>query len=155
MTRAKDMFERYHLDVFRYLRKMTWDQAAAEDLLQEVFLRIVRAEDRFRPQETDKAWVFTITRNVLSNHRRSNRRKGETVPVQETAFSTGTLERLNLKEALDRLDPVGRDIFLLREAGGLGYQEIAGVCDLTADAVRNRIYRARKELRTFLAMRQS
>jgi RNA polymerase sigma-70 factor (ECF subfamily) len=55
-----------------------------------------------------------------------------------------------LGEALGRLTPLDRDVFLLREAGGLSYDEIAAACELTSDAVRSRLHRARQQLRSAL-----
>ncbi len=56
-----------------------------------------------------------------------------------------------VNEALASLPALDRDIFLMREIAGLGYEEIAGACELTADAVRSRIHRARLQLRELLA----
>ena len=56
-----------------------------------------------------------------------------------------------VNEALAALPEVDRDVFLMRELGGLSYQEIAGACDLTPDAVRSRIHRTRLQLRDALA----
>jgi RNA polymerase sigma-70 factor (ECF subfamily) len=55
-----------------------------------------------------------------------------------------------LAEALDRLAPLDRDVFLMREASGLSYEEIAAACELTPDAVRSRLHRARVQLRASL-----
>jgi RNA polymerase sigma-70 factor (ECF subfamily) len=55
-----------------------------------------------------------------------------------------------LREALDQLSPVDRDVFLMREAGGLSYEEISFACQLTPDAVRSRLHRARLQLRSVL-----
>jgi RNA polymerase sigma-70 factor (ECF subfamily) len=55
-----------------------------------------------------------------------------------------------VRQALDQLTPVDRDVFLLREAAGLTYDEIALACDLSSDAVRSRLHRARQLLRARL-----
>lgn len=154
MTTAQDLFDRYHLAAFRFLRKMTGSREVAEDLLQDVFLRVVKAESRFQSQGTDRAWIFRIARNVLLNHRRNQGRRVNGASLDEAGTPGGParlVERLSLGEALGRLDETGREVFLLREVGGLGYEEISSVCGLTPDAVRNRIYRARCELRKLLA----
>jgi RNA polymerase sigma-70 factor (ECF subfamily) len=154
MSLARELFERYHLAIFRFLRRMTRSREVAEDLLQEVFLRVVRSESRFRREGTDRAWVFRIARNVLLNHRRDESRRDAGAPLDESgagAPPARLVERLSLEEALGRLDETGREVFLLREVGGLGYREISSVCGLSDDAVRNRIYRARCDLRRLLA----
>ena len=69
--RAAGLFERHHLAVYRFLRRATGDGPAAEDLTQDVFLRIVRGLDRYEDRLRERAWVFRIARNVLiDRHRR-------------------------------------------------------------------------------------
>ena len=59
-----------------------------------------------------------------------------------------------LREALDRLSALDRDVFLMREVGGLNYLEISFACQLTTDAVRSRLHRARQQLRATLGGEQ-
>jgi len=154
VSRAHELFRKHHLAVFRFLRRMTGNQETAEDLLQDVFLRVVRAEPGFKPSGRDRAWLFRITRNVLLNHRRSRSRRSPEDAMEDrsiAATASPPLDRLTLEQALERLADVDRAAFLMREVGGLGYQEIAEATGLSPDAVRNRIYRARMELRGTLA----
>src|SRR2546426_4023374 len=71
---AAAIFERNHLAVYRFLRRATGDGPTAEDLTQDVFLRIVRRLDRYEDRLRERAWVFRIARNVLiDRHRRTLR----------------------------------------------------------------------------------
>jgi RNA polymerase sigma factor (sigma-70 family) len=147
------VFERHHLAIYRFLRRATGDGAAAEDLTQDVFLRIVRSLDRYEDRLQERAWVFRIARNVLlDRHRRSQRLRPdlslEVVP--EVAVDASQARTFALQEALAGLRHEEREAFLLREVAGLGYEEIGGVVAATADAVRMRIYRARASLRSWL-----
>jgi len=95
--------------------------------------------------------VFRIARNLALNHVRDDRRRpvaGE-LPDAAAAPATQALAAA-LREALEQLSPVDRDVFLMREAGGLSYEEISFACQLTADAVRSRLHRARQQLRAAL-----
>lgn len=149
---ARKQFENHHLSVFRFLRRMTGSVDEAEDLLQETFLRVARAQQRYREQGNERAWLFRIARNVLLNRRRDRgRRPREHEGTESLQRGPQVLERLGLQEALEKLDVGLREAFLLREVGGLGYMEIAAACDTTPDAVRNRIFRARMELRRVLS----
>jgi RNA polymerase sigma-70 factor, ECF subfamily len=148
-----ELFERHHLAIFRFLRRMLGQTELAEDLTQEVFLRAVRALESYREQGQERAWLFRITRNVLVDRRRLVARTPGMATLDERPLAVGgsspTLA-LALDEALERVPEHERTAFLLREVGGLGYAEIASVTDATPDAVRNRIHRARLSLRRML-----
>ena len=71
--------------------------------------------------------------------------------VHEPTRSASQDVNLAVNEALASLPALDRDVFLMREVAGLGYEEIAAACELTADAVRSRIHRTRLQLRDLLA----
>ena len=151
--RAAGLFERHHLAVYRFLRRATGDGPAAEDLTQEVFLRIVRGLDRYEDRLRERAWVFRIARNVLVDRHRRAMRTDRDLPlaaVPDPASDGRQTEAIALQEALAGLREEEREAFLLREVAGLGYEEIGAVVDATSDAVRMRIYRARAGLRAWL-----
>jgi RNA polymerase sigma-70 factor (ECF subfamily) len=153
-TPAAELFERHHVAVYRFLRRMTGCAATAEDLTQEVFLKVVRAFETYEDREREKAWVFRIARNVLIDSHRKSTREIESAPL-ETAPAAGYQPphsaAVILQDALERLADVEREAFLLREVGGLSYDEIGRLTNVTPDAVRMRIYRARSALRASLA----
>jgi len=150
---AGELFQRHHLSVFRYLKRMTGSRERAEELTQEVFLRVVRTRSRDTAAGRERAWLFTIARNLFLNVRRDAGRRPEALRLDETrvpGIADVVAERIGLEQALAKLPVTDREVFLLRELGGLGYDEISGICALTQDAVRSRIYRARLELREAL-----
>jgi RNA polymerase sigma-70 factor (ECF subfamily) len=150
---AAAIFERHHLAVYRFLRRATGDTASAEDLTQEVFLRVMRGLARYEDRFRERAWVFRIARNVLVDcHRRTLRgRPGLSLEeVRDLATDGRQTEALALQEALESLREDEREAFLLREVAGLGYEEIGPIVEATPDAVRMRIYRARTALRAWL-----
>ena len=150
---AAGIFERNHLAVYRFLRRSTGDGPTAEDLTQDVFLRIVRSLDRYEDRLREQAWVFRIARNILlDRHRRAQRIRPDLslAAVPEVAINSDQTAAVALQEALDSLQEGERECFLLREVAGLGYEEIGAVVEATADAVRMRIYRARAGLRAWL-----
>ena len=150
--KAAGIFERHHLVVYRFLRRATGDGPAAEDLTQDVFLRVVRALERYEDRLRERAWVFRIARNVLlDRHRRVQRAGPELSLVSVPAVDARQTEALAMQEALESLREEEREAFLLREVAGLGYEEIGAVVEATPDAVRMRIYRARAALRVWLA----
>jgi RNA polymerase sigma-70 factor (ECF subfamily) len=154
MPTALELFERHHLAVYRFLRRMGSSRTDAEDLTQQVFLRVLQALPGYEERQLERAWVFRIARNVRLDHWRSRGRKpgGDSFDERRQApRSVAHLDRLALDQALAGLGEPEREAFLLRELGGLGYREIAEATGATPDAVRSRIHRARLALREALA----
>jgi RNA polymerase sigma-70 factor (ECF subfamily) len=144
------LFSRYREPVYRFLTRMLGDAAAAEDLTQDVFLRAMGAA--YQPKDQERAWVFQIARNLGLDHLRKAVHRGPTLEVvEEPARFTDRLVAMDVSAALRRLPDSDREMFLLREVGGLDYAEIALVCSVTPDAVRNRLHRARLALRQALS----
>jgi RNA polymerase sigma-70 factor, ECF subfamily len=74
MPTALELFERHHVAVFWFLRRMEMPAADAEDLTQEVFVRVLRGLDSYEERQLERAWVFRIARNVWLDHWRARRR---------------------------------------------------------------------------------
>jgi RNA polymerase sigma-70 factor (ECF subfamily) len=150
MADSAGLFVAYHQRVFKYLCRAVGSGETARDLTQEVFLRVSRST-----AATDgdgSAWLFRIARNLALDHHRSRSRKPEPEPLGGEPVRRASQDvSAAVNQALAALDALDRDVFLMREVGGLGYDEIAKACDLSADAVRSRIYRARVQLRDWLA----
>jgi RNA polymerase sigma-70 factor (ECF subfamily) len=150
MPDAEALFRAYRDRVFRYLYRAAGQVDAAHDLTQEVFLRVTRTTAPAAADGDVAAWLFRIARNMVLDHRR---RLGGRQLEPSAGSSNGAARSASqetgaaVNQALAALSDIDRDVFLLREVVGLGYDEIARTCDLTPDAVRNRIHRARLALR--------
>ena len=147
---AAALFERHHLAVFRFLRRMTGNPSLAEDLTQEVFLRVVRGLGAYDERSREVSWIFRIARNLMIDRHRARARSPRDASIDEAAVVSRPATQVVtaiLDDALSRLPEEEREAFLMREVGGLGYGEIAEVSGVTPDAARMRIYRARLALR--------
>ena len=80
-----------------------------------------------------RAWVFSIARNLALNHVRDDRRRAGSRDLTETSAPATQELTAALEEALARLAPLDRDVFLLREAGGLSYEEISHACEIRSE----------------------
>ena len=141
-----DLFVRYREPIYRFLRRFVRDGTVAEDLTQETFLRALGASYTAAGQE--RAWVFQIARNLARDHFRAHARAPVRAGVDDRMGVTcDPALALELDSALGTLGEDDREVFLLKEVGGLGYAEIAAACELTPDAVRSRLHRARLALR--------
>lgn len=140
--------------VFRYLSRVVGHSETARDLTQEVFLRVTRAPERPDEPARGRAWVFSIARNLALNHLRDAGRKPPLiVPVIEPGRHATQEVSAAVHQALAALNELDRDVFLLRESAGLSYDEIASTCEISPDAVRSRLHRARQALRETLGDR--
>jgi RNA polymerase sigma-70 factor (ECF subfamily) len=147
---ADILFTEHRQGVLRYLSRIIGQVEMARDLTQEVFLRVARADAPERHDER-RAWVFGIARNLALNHLRDRSRQPRAVELVETNTPATQEITLALDRALASLDVIDRDTFLLREVGGLSYEEIAATSNLTVAAVRCRLHRTRQQLREQLA----
>lgn len=150
MADTEVLFALHRQGVFRYLCRVLGRPDTAQDLTQEVFLRVTRARVPDADPSGHRAWVFKIARNLVLNHMRDGARRGQTVELVDAPAPATQELTVALQQALAALSDVDRDVFLLRESAGLSYDEIAAACDLSVEAVRGRLRRARLELRESL-----
>ena len=151
----------------------TGDHATAEDLAQEVFLRVYRARERYEPTAKFTTWIHTIANNVASDlAQRSYRRREKGVPVSAAASSSAIgLDQLAVaasgmmparqavcgelrsvvQEAIAALGERQRMALLLAKFEHCSYEEIAAAMQLTVPAVKSLLFRARDQLKAALA----
>ena len=142
------LFDRYRLPVYRFLRRLLRDDGVAEDLTQETFLRALGG--RYHADGRERAWLFQIARNLARDHVRATLRRPAIVELTDLTGDGDFSRASELDAALAALGEDDREVFLLKEIGGLSYTEIAEACGLTTDAVRSRLHRTRLILRTAL-----
>ena len=139
----------------------------AEDLAQQVFLRLWKSRERYKPTAKFTTFLYTITRNLVFNEsRRKSRRKESSLDAQKEDFALEIPANPNqqpdneqlmteLGEAIDQaiaeLPEKQRMAVILRRYQNLPYEEIATVLDLTVSAVKSQLFRARTTLRESLA----
>jgi RNA polymerase sigma-70 factor, ECF subfamily len=154
-----------HIDaLYGYAMTLARDKAEAEDLVQETYLRAVRAANHPQPEENLKAWLFVIMRNTWLNilrHKHHGLRLFEFDDENAAdAASDQTydphvaylrkLEQEQVREAIEKLPDAYREIVVLRDIEGFSYHEIATVLNCPAGTVMSRLGRARGKLREAL-----
>jgi RNA polymerase sigma-70 factor, ECF subfamily len=148
-VKVEGLFAAYRDGVFRYLCRIV-GQNDATDLTQEVFLRVARSPVPGGTADGERAWVYRIARNLALNHRRDASRRPPTVELTDAARQAPQEKSAAITEAIARLSPLDRDVFLLREMAGLSYDEVAASCEISRAGVRSRLHRARQQLREAL-----
>ncbi|MCR4374314.1 MAG: RNA polymerase sigma factor [Acidobacteria bacterium] len=150
-TKTDRLFAEHRHGVFRYLCRLVGQTESARDLTQEVFLRVARAGLPDTDAGGERAWIFRVARNLGLNFLRDGARHPQAGPLVDAASGPTQELALALHQALHTLTELDRDVFLMREVGGLSYDEIAAACHLTPTAVRSRLHRSRQHLRATLA----
>jgi RNA polymerase sigma-70 factor (ECF subfamily) len=164
------LLQKYRSPLVNFLFRMVRDRATAEDLAQEVFLRVYRARAQYSPSAKFTTWMFRIATNLALNSIRDNRhRKMETsidvsseeedttpreLPAPEMRIDEYMAEqdRCNLiRQAIALLPEKQRVAVLLHKYEEMDYSEIAGILDCSESALKSLLFRAYETLRVQLA----
>jgi RNA polymerase sigma factor (sigma-70 family) len=149
------LFERHHLAVYRFFVRMTGQRDLAQDLTQDLFVRVVRGIESYEESGRELAWLFAIARNLLRDRHRQASRQAVHEPLAAAAdvpAADAADLALEVDRAIAQLPDTDREVFLLLETVGLSYEEIANVTGLTVSAVRSRLHRARRSLAAALSL---
>jgi RNA polymerase sigma-70 factor (ECF subfamily) len=168
-TRALEtLLERHEAQVYRFGMKMCRDPEDAKDVLQDTLLAMARGVRDFRGASSISTWLYTIARSYCIK----KRRRSKFAPEEERSLDTdvapeakdladaraGADEALvgkqverALEEAIEGLEPMYREVLLLRDVEGLTAPEVAEVLGVTPQAVKSRLHRARLAVRARVA----
>jgi RNA polymerase sigma-70 factor (ECF subfamily) len=156
VARLGVLFERYHAALFDYLSRVTGNRVAAEDLVQDVFVRVLKYRATWRGDGSFETWIYRMARNARADY---FRRRPPLDPLEGAALerpepSPGPLVRLEahrdrerLRQALLRLRDDRRELIVLARYRGLAHERIADILGIEVGAVKVRLHRAMRELR--------
>jgi len=150
------LFERHHGQLFNFLFRLTGNRHLSEDLVQEVFVRLLKYRHTYRGESQFTTWMFHIARNARIDHfRRSPREEvGMEDEIREHVSLLPTPgERAEHEEetrimldALARLPEEKREVLLLRGLQGLKFEEIAEILKCSVNTIKGRAFRAIRDL---------
>jgi len=147
------LFEAICVRVRRYFLLRGLDSATADDMTQNVFVKVFRDAGDLRETDRFYGWLFAVARNEMISYwrRESGLGKVQLEPLvhqhsETLATEPGVLEDIRIKELLKALDPAERDLVLLRFVEGLSYEELAVALKLPVGTIKWRIFNARKKL---------
>ncbi len=149
----------YQIPVYNYVLRMVGDRSLAEDLTQEVFLRIFQGLPRFSLRSKFTTWMFQVTKNRVLDELRATERRPRAVvdlddipPVEVIDAPFERLETIDaVWRAVERLNVDLKMALLLRDVVGLSYTEIADSLEVTLATVKWRIWKAREDVQLALA----
>ncbi|WP_420385484.1 RNA polymerase sigma factor [Roseivirga sp.] len=153
------LFERYNRPLYGFFYRLTSDQEVSEDLVQNVFVRIIKYRHTYKGDGKFSTWMYHMARNLFADHYRKEKRRGykEDLDVADRYHSNDDhAEKLKiaseelglLQVALDRLPEDKKEILVLSKYQGMKYKDIADLLEITESAVKVRIFRALKELKS-------
>ena len=149
------LFDRHYPGILRYFQYLTSNRTLSEDLAQEVFFRILKYRHTYQPEGNFRAWLYQIARRVHADQL-SKRKPEVAMPVEATEISGAALppdrefqkkqETLMLRRALAAMPGDKREVLIMSRFLELKYEEIATVLECEVGTVKQRVYRAMRDL---------
>lgn len=169
-THAFEMlFQRYRIPLFNFIyRMLDRDRTQAEDLLQEIFLKVAKAKHSYQPQARFSSWLFAIARNHCLNFLKSKPHRqalhevsldallggdgpslADSIPADTEVFKELTDDELQtlIDKAISALPSPQKETFLLHTQEGFSHEETAEILNTNPATVRTHYHRARRLLR--------
>ncbi len=160
------LFQRHHRPLYGFLYHMTNQRESSEDMVQNVFYRMLKSRHTFTGEGEFITWMYHLARNVLKDHIKKNRRSGNHYDMADFAEKIAggehadllvekKMEAKALQNAMANLSPESREILVLSRFQELKYFEIAQILDISVGAVKVRIHRAIAQLKTLYLQLES
>lgn len=160
MSKKRDLFEGvfelYRDQIYSYLVQSV-GRVDAEDLVQEVFIKVFKNINKFNRAKSEAAWIYTIARNTLYDFLRKKKSKGnyevcvDDYVVENTVGESKDLdESIAVRNAANKLKKDRREVIVLHYFQGLSYEEISRIIKSPINTVKSRISRAKSDLKELL-----
>ena len=156
LAKLGPLFERHHLALFDFLSRMTGNPTAAEDLVQDVFVRILKYRSTYRDDGRFETWLFRIARNARADYFRRHRAVEPLADdvLERPETSLGPARQLELgrdvvrvRRALLMLPDEKRELLVLARYRDMRHEQIASLLGVDVGTVKVRLHRAIRELR--------
>ena len=155
---AGELYERYKQELLNYFYRCTQDYSRSEDLLQNVFIKIIRNKHQFKGDGQFNYWLFRIARNTwIDAYKKKDplfRAKeidtldrDSSVSLQANHLLTQEDQKKRLSRALDQIAPEKKDAIILSRYHGMDYKTIADLSDCSESAIKSRVMRGIAELK--------
>jgi len=150
------LFERYHVKLYNFFLRLTFDKELSQDLTQNVFYRIIKYKHTYNAEYKFRTWMYQMARNILADHYEKNKiiTSDYYKPEKLSDNFLSDQEEVEkqerhkaLYEALAKLAPEQREIIVLSRFQGLKYQEISKINGITVGAIKVKVHRAINKLK--------
>ena len=152
----KPLFDRYHVKLYNFFLRLTYNEDVSKDLVQNVFYRIIKYRKSYNPEYKFKSWIYQLARNNFADHLKKNKvlfsdfQDVASVSVETTtAFESLELKEKKqaLYEAMAQLPEDKREILVMSRFQGLKYEEIGNILNCSVGAVKVKVHRAINQLK--------
>jgi RNA polymerase sigma-70 factor (ECF subfamily) len=155
IDKMSGLFERYHIPIYNYFRKMLLDKGLSEDLTQTVFERALKYRHTFQDAYVFRPWLYRIACNVRNDHFRGLKKEREKeeylkktgFPISYTIENHLSDRQEYLKIALKKLDPDQRELIYLTKYENMKYAEVGALLGYSESNIKIKIFRAMKSLK--------
>lgn len=156
LQQASLLFERYHMRLFNFLARLCMDRELAEDLTQNVFLRMIKYRGSYKSGARFQSWIYQVARNVFTDHYQAQKNKksgfidvekvGEWVADENETESMEDQEKI-LQRSMALLSEEQRELLVLTRFQHLKYEEVATIMNTTVANIKVKVHRAIAKLR--------
>lgn len=156
LQQASLLFERYNKRIYNFLARMTMDRALAEDLTQNVFLRILKYRNSYREGLRFQSWIYQVARNIFSDHYQTTKNRfsdfievekmSEHIPDSDETQAREEQEKL-LARSMSMLSDEQRELLVLTRFQHMKYEEVAVIMGTTVANIKVKVHRAIAKLR--------
>jgi len=152
------LFERHHKRIFNFLARMTADRELAEDLTQNVFLRLIKYKNSYKVGLRFQSWIYQMARNVFSDHYQATKKKlsgsidiekvSDRLEDKEYSIDQEEREKL-LHRCLGMLNDEQRELLVLTRFQHMKYEEVADIMNTSVVNIKVKVHRAIAKLREY------
>ena len=145
------IFKSFYPDILAYSASLLKNSDDAKDAVQEVFIRFMAHQNKFKEDCSIKTWLLIITRNYCYTRLKEKGRNGVVVDDNFRQTGTNNIEiRLILEEAVSKLKTEEYELLYLKEFAGYTYNEISEIMNISVNNAKIRLFRIRQQLKEFL-----
>ena len=147
------IFERYHVRLYNFYYQMVKDVAVCEDLTQNVFLKVIKYKHSYKGGKF-VSWIFKIARNLFYDHYQEQKKTQSFEDIDDVTgeIDEETIEKeenvTHLMKALNELNEKDKELIVMNRIEGIKYEQIAEIVGSNTTAIKTKIHRIVKKLRT-------
>ena len=156
-----ELYQRHRLNLYHYFYRCSQDRSEAEDMVQNVFIKLIHKRNRYKEGSEFTHWLFKVARNAWIDKVRKKDALYQSLDIDKALYELedkySSVQAQNLLEQKDRMQralqhisPDKRDAIVLSRYHGMDYKTIAEISDCTVSTIKSRVMRGIQELKTLV-----